>query len=189
MIDAVTKAEEFLAENAKVTLKLSNSKKEIDLKKLEKLICEHKGHKVVLHVNRSNLAYTYASQSDLYSAVRRGVLTPEHIIRTKRKPLVLQDSNFEKAILEYEEFYKSYFEIFATNEICLNPAPNYAVVKDYGIICFGKNEKEASIINDIVEHTMLAVLRADQLGGYKSINVAESFAMEYWELEQAKLRK
>ena len=189
MIDAVTKAEEFLAENAKVTLKLSNSKKEIDLKKLEKLISEHKGHKVVLHVNRSNLAYTYASQSDLYSAVRRGVLTPEHIIRTKRKPLVLQDSNFEKAILEYEEFYKSYFEIFATKEICLNPAPNYAVVKDYGIITFGKDAKEASIINDIVEHTMLAVLRADMLGGYKSINVAESFAMEYWELEQAKLRK
>ena len=189
MIDAVTKAEEFLNENAKVTLKLSNSKKEIDLKKLQKVISSHKGFPVTLHVNRSNLAYTYATQEDLCHAVRRGVLTPEHIIRTKRKPLVLQDGDFEKALTEYEGYYKKYFETFATNEICLSPTPNYAVVKDYGIICFGKDAKEAAIINDIVEHTMLAVLRADMLGGYKSINVAESFEMEYWELEQAKLKK
>jgi len=35
---------------------------------------------------------------------------------------------------------------------------------------------------------MRAVLRADALGGYRSIGEAESFAMEYWELEQAKLK-
>ena len=189
MIDAVTKAEEFLAQNAKVTLKLSNSKKEIDLKKIERLISGHKGHHVVLHVNRSNLAYTYATQANLYNAVQRGVLTPEHIIRTKRVPLILETNNFEEAIEEYERLYKEYFETFARDEICLNPAPNYAIIKDYGVISFGKDVKEASIINDIIEHTMLAVLRADMLGGYKSINVAESFAMEYWELEQAKLKK
>jgi len=56
-------------------------------------------------------------------------------------------------------------------------------------VSFGKNQKEANIINDIVEHTMMAVLRADKLGGYQSINLEDSFAMEYWELEQAKLKK
>jgi rhamnose utilization protein RhaD (predicted bifunctional aldolase and dehydrogenase) len=35
---------------------------------------------------------------------------------------------------------------------------------------------------------MMAMLRAEQLGGYISLNEADSFAMEYWELEQAKLR-
>jgi rhamnose utilization protein RhaD (predicted bifunctional aldolase and dehydrogenase) len=35
---------------------------------------------------------------------------------------------------------------------------------------------------------MLAMLRAEQLGGYVSLSEADSFAMEYWELEQAKLR-
>jgi rhamnose utilization protein RhaD (predicted bifunctional aldolase and dehydrogenase) len=189
MIDAVTKAEEFLSENAKVTLKLSNSKKEIDTQKLQKIISQHKGFPVALHVSRSNIAYTYATHENLSLFVSRGVLTPEHIIRTKRKPLVLLDDDFEVAIEEYVAEYKEYFETFASDEICLNPAPNYAVVKDYGIITFGKDAKEASIINDIIEHTMLAVLRADMLGGYKSINLSDSFAMEYWELEQAKLRK
>ena len=54
---------------------------------------------------------------------------------------------------------------------------------------FGKTLKEAEIIRDINEHTMKAMLRAEQLGGYESLNAKDSFAMEYWELEQAKLRK
>ena len=35
---------------------------------------------------------------------------------------------------------------------------------------------------------MMAVLRADKLGGYESISLKKSFDMEYWELEQAKLK-
>ena len=70
----------------------------------------------------------------------------------------------------------------------INPTPNWAVVKNYGTVSFGKNEKEASIIEDINNHTMTAVLKADMLGGYKSISLADSFDMEYWELEQAKLK-
>ena len=190
MIDAVTKAENYLKEHAQVTLKLSHTMKHIDEKKLHHVISKHKGYDVVLHVNRSNLAYTYASHENLASFASRGVLTPEHIIRTKRKPVILDGNNFEEIIEEYEKWYQEYFETFASEDmICLNPAPNYAVVKDFGIITFGKDEKEASIINDIVEHTMLAVLRADMLGGYKSISITDSFEMEYWELEQAKLRK
>ena len=54
---------------------------------------------------------------------------------------------------------------------------------------FGKSEKESNVLNDVVEHTMMAVLRADRLGGYESISLKDSFEMEYWELEQAKLRK
>jgi rhamnose utilization protein RhaD (predicted bifunctional aldolase and dehydrogenase) len=70
----------------------------------------------------------------------------------------------------------------------LNAAPNYMIIKNLAVISFGKTPKEAAIINDIVEHTMKAVLRADKLGGYKSISLKDSFAMEYWELEQAKLK-
>ena len=67
--------------------------------------------------------------------------------------------------------------------------PKYVVVKDFGVVSFGKSQKEADVINDIVSHTMMAVLRADKLGGYKSISHKDSFEMEYWELEQAKLKK
>jgi len=189
MINAVTKAEKFLQEFAKITLKNSKTEKKIDIKQLQNIISKHEGFEVVLNVNNSDLAYTYASKNDLESSTCRGVLTPEHIIRTKRVPLVLKDDNFEEAIKKYEDDYIKYFKEFSSDEICLNPSPNYTVIKDFGIVSFGKNEKEATIINNIVEHTMQAVLQADMLGGYKSINKKDSFAMEYWELEQAKLRK
>jgi len=56
-------------------------------------------------------------------------------------------------------------------------------------VYFGKNEKEANIIKDIIQHTIKAVLQADILGGYQSISVEDSFNMEYWELEQNKLKR
>jgi rhamnose utilization protein RhaD (predicted bifunctional aldolase and dehydrogenase) len=189
MIEAVNQAEEFLETHAPLYIQNLYVKKEFDTKALQKKISKEKGFEVSLHVNTSPLAKFYASQPDLKQFATRGVLTPEHIIRTKRYPLILEDTTLEKAFFEYEQEYISYFQTFAKDEICLNPAPNFAIVKDFGVISFGKNEKEASIINDIVEHTMLAVLKADKLGGYVSINEAQSFEMEYWELEQAKLKK
>ena len=106
-----------------------------------------------------------------------------------RKDYGNREQNIEVELNDYMDAYHKYFETFSTDEICLNPAPNYAVIKNVGVVLFGKNEKECSVMNDIVEHTMMAVLRADKLGGYESISLKDSFAMEYWELEQAKLKK
>ncbi|HIP44408.1 MAG TPA: oxidoreductase [Sulfurospirillum arcachonense] len=188
MIEAVSVAEEFLNQNAKLDINPLPSQKYLNLDKLKVLIEHHKGHKVSLHVNKSALALFYASKENLKEFATRGVLTPEHIIRTKRVPMVIEDE-MEEAIYDFMGEYKKYFEEFSSNEICLNVAPNYAVIKDFGIVTFGKNEKEASILNDIVEHTMLAVLRADKLGGYQGISLKDCFEMEYWELEQAKVKK
>lgn len=188
MIEEVSVAEEFLNQNAKLDINPLPSQKYLNLDKLKVLIEHHKGHKVSLHVNKSALALFYASKENLKEFATRGVLTPEHIIRTKRVPMVIEDE-MEEAIYDFMGEYKKYFEEFSSNEICLNVAPNYAVIKDFGIVTFGKNEKEASILNDIVEHTMLAVLRADKLGGYQGISLKDCFEMEYWELEQAKVKK
>ena len=186
MINAVTKAEKFLEENALYELK-NLEIKDFDTQALLELISKEKATDIVCKVNQTPLALYYSSLDK--KSITRGVLTPEHIIRTKRVPLVIEDENIQKAIDEYKTSYKNYFDKFAKNEIMLNPAPNYAIVKGFGLITFGKNEKEANILNDIVSHTLNAVLQADKLGGYKSISLADSFEMEYWELEQAKLKK
>ncbi len=189
MIDAVTKAEEFLDENAQIQIEKFIPKAEVDLEELQKILSNEKGYEVSLKVNQSPLALHYASQRDLKTFATRGVLTPEHIIRTKKEPLILEDNNIQKAIDKYKENYIEYFKKFAKDEVMLNPSPNWIVVKNYGTITIGKNEKEANIIDDITTHTMKAVLQADKLGGYESISLKNSFEMEYWELEQAKLKK
>ncbi|RLA58142.1 MAG: oxidoreductase, partial [Epsilonproteobacteria bacterium] len=180
MIDAVSLAEVFLEEFASVDLVELEAKafdvEDLDIDKFR-------------HINQTPLAVHYASQENLRAKVTRGVLTPEHIIRTKRVPLVVEDWDIEYALKHYIVDYETYFSAYKTDEIMLNTNPKYAVIKDFGIVTFGKTQKEADVINDVISHTMMAVLRADKLGGYKSISVADSFDMEYWELEQAKLRK
>ncbi|MDQ7045185.1 MAG: class II aldolase/adducin family protein [Sulfurimonas sp.] len=181
MIDAVTKAEEFLSANAEV---------EIELKEARKFDVESLRHIAeFMKVNISPLAQHYASQDNLAEFACRGVLTPEHIIRTKRVPMLLEDGDVDVALEIFKLEYENYFRHFRTDEIMLDTSPKYAVIKDFGVVSFGKSQKEVDVINDIVTHTMQAVLEADKLGGYKSISHKDSFAMEYWELEQAKLKK
>ena len=179
MIEAVTLAEDFLAENAEVVFDvIEPTSFELDDLKLDKF----------MHVNQTPLAVHYAAQKDLRAKVTRGVLTPEHILRTKRVPLVVEDWDVEDALRHFKVAYEAYFNAYKTDEIMLDTKPKYAVVKNFGVVTFGKTQKEADVINDVIEHTMMAVLRADKLGGYKSISIADSFDMEYWELEQAKIK-
>jgi rhamnose utilization protein RhaD (predicted bifunctional aldolase and dehydrogenase) len=179
MIDAVSLAENFLDNNTNIDIK------DINFTNFETTIFTSK----FINVNTSKLAQFYSTQDNLNKFATRGVLTPEHVIRTKRTPLIIENNNIDKLLEDYKEKYLSYFNKYAKNEICLDPNPKYAVIKDFGIVSFGNTQKEADIINDIITHTMLAVLKADQLGGYKSISEKDTFDMEYWELEQIKLKK
>lgn len=180
MIEAVTKAEKFLDEYALVDLVEVKAKTfDVDDLKIDKF----------MHINQTSLALHYASLENLRASVTRGVLTPEHIIRTKRIPLVIEDGDAEDALKHFKVAYETYFNAYKRDEIMLDPNPKYAVIQDFGVVSFGKTQKEADVINDVVSHTMMAVLRADKLGGYQSISISDSFDMEYWELEQAKLKK
>jgi len=189
MINGVTKAEDFLEKNAPLVIEKYMPRAELDIENLQRIISKEKGYDVFVKVNQSPLALHYASQRNIQDIATRGVLTPEHIIRTKRNPMIIEDSDIQKAIDLFEEEYLEYYNEFTANEIMLNPTANWAVVKNYGTVSFGKDEKEASIIEDINNHTMKAVLQSDMLGGYKSISLSDCFDMEYWELEQAKLKK
>ena len=189
MIAAVSRAEVFLDENAVVEIIHKYVHSDCDITRVIKTMSEYKGHEVHIAINQSPLAAFYASQENLREFASRGVLTPEHIIRTKRVPLIMEDTDLIGGIERYIEAYKEYFNKYATDEVMLNPAPNYMIIKNLAVVSFGRTREEAKVIYDIVEHTMLAVLRADKLGGYESISEKDSFAMEYWELEQAKLKK
>ncbi len=180
MIRAVTIAEDYI--------KKSKKRKVHDLEEIKRLISEAKGYEVVMRVNESKLAREFASKEseDLYG---RGVLTPEHIIRTKRVPILFKD-NYQEELQKYIDDYIDYFDRYSSgSEIMLNPAPNWAVLRDFGTVSFGKDEREAKIIEDINNHTMRAMIDAKRFGGYRSISEEESFFMEYWELEQNKLKK
>lgn len=195
MIELAGMAEDFLAE--KTHLPEAKAEQEISedyLTALTDCVAKIKSpetpENIIGLVNESTVSQVFAQQSDAVLE-QVSVLTPDHIIRTKQKPVVLSGDieRIEAEVQAYVAAYQDYFNRFQTHEICLNPAPHYAVIKGVGSVAFGQSEKEVEIIQDINNHTFEAILRAQDLGGYRPLSEAELFEMEYWELEQAKLKK
>lgn len=71
----------------------------------------------------------------------------------------------------------------------LDPAPRVVLDKTLGLLTVGRSAKEAKIISDIYRHTIEIIQRAERLGGWRALPARDIFDVEYWELEQAKLRK
>ena len=188
-IELVDKAEQYLKNNnAVLNIKEQNSNiATLQLAQIRKEVSTLKGCATISILNDSNEAINFSSQN-IKMISQKGPLTPDHVIRTKRIPVILGD-DFTNDLKNYVTEYKNYFEDNKTNEILLNSAPNFAILKNNGTLSFGKNAKEANIIKDINNHTFEAILKAEKLGGYKALSAKNIFDVEYWELEQAKLKK
>ena len=172
-------------------LKATHPVELLELASIRKEISTLKGHATISLFNDSPLA-SYFSRQDIKKISQQGPLTPDHVIRTKRVPAILtisSSSSPEVELKDYIDKYEQYFQDNKTDETLLNPAPNFAILKEKGSLSFGKNAKEANIIKDINEHTYEAILKAEKLGGYKALDASKIFEVEYWSLEQAKLKK
>lgn len=187
-IELVDKAEKYLeAKGAVLHVEKSDASLELlTLAKIRKEVSNLKGAATIAILNDSDLAL-YFSKQDVEKIALRGPLTPDHVIRTKRIPAILGD-DFNADLAGFVKEYKEYFEANKKDETLLNPAPNFAILKDNGTLSFGANAKEANIIKDINDHTYEAILKAEKLGGYKALSAANIFEVEYWSLEQAKLK-
>lgn len=188
-IALVDKAEKFLDETTLLfTMCVPGTLSPVVLERLRERVSELRGCEIVLKTIDTIDACTLSKLPALEDIVHHGNLTPEHVIRTKPFPAIIAD-DADRGIDDFVEAYKRYFDEHASAEhIMLDIAPRYAIIKEVGAVVFGKDEKEATIIKDIVEHTIRAILQAEMLGGWQSLKPKDIFAMEYWELEQAKLK-
>jgi rhamnose utilization protein RhaD (predicted bifunctional aldolase and dehydrogenase)/NAD(P)-dependent dehydrogenase (short-subunit alcohol dehydrogenase family) len=129
----------------------------------------------------------FVGRADLESLATRGPLTPDHVIRTKRVPLVGRD------VAAYADAYRVYVERNAARAagplVPIDPAPRVILDPEIGMLTVGSTAADAAIAADIYRHTMPVLARSeDHLGGYRALPEADLFDVEYWELEQAKLR-
>ena len=188
-IELVDKAEQYLKnQGASLKIKKSTSKiSALELAKIRKEVSTLKGSATISILNDSNEAINFSSEN-IDTISQQGPLTPDHVIRTKRLPVII-GKNYKSNLKKYVKNYKKYFKDNKTDETLLNPAPNFAILRDNGTLSFGKSTKEANIIKDINNHTFEAILKAEKLGGYKALSAKNIFDVEYWELEQAKLKK
>ncbi|KRT53570.1 bifunctional aldolase/short-chain dehydrogenase [endosymbiont of Ridgeia piscesae] len=156
------------------------------LSALRQSLSEAAGQPMLLQSHRSPEAMSFCGRDNLATISQQGPATPDHVIRTKRLPMLGSD------VAAYAEAYRDYFEQQspqARNPVqILDPAPRVVLDPQLGMLSIGKSAKEAGIVADIYHHTMQIIQRAEQLGGWRALPASNIFDVEYWELEQAKLR-
>ncbi|MBI5023443.1 MAG: bifunctional aldolase/short-chain dehydrogenase [Candidatus Omnitrophica bacterium] len=201
MIRLVTKAEDYLKKKRAAIHFTKKSVKEdlLQLAGIRRIVSRVRGGAVIAKWNPGDRQVAFANHPEAGGIATRGPLTPDHVIRTKRIPVIV-DQDPEKDIERFASEYRQYFirqnrtrlrrdRHAAAGLKALDPAPRWAVWPGYGTISFGTTLDEANIINDITEHTINAILAAEKLGGWQALPEKDIFEIEYWELEQAKLNK
>ena len=132
-----------------------------------------------------------------------GVVTPDHVIRTKARPLIVPapeagklDDFRTRAKIAVERYVDDYRAYFARNNANarppkkpLDPMPRVILVPGLGLFGLGKSAKDAAIAADIAETAIDVITDAESIGRFTSIPEKDIFDVEYWSLEQAKLGK
>lgn len=155
------------------------------------------GGGVHTHARGSGALPDLSAQAGLADAVSRGTVTPDHVIRIKPWPLIATAQDCEADLVakidDFAVSYRSYFDENATRSATplamLDTLPRVVLVPGLGVIGIGRSAGEAAINADLAEQNLRVVAAAEALGTYQPISRQEQFLIEYWELEQAKLRK
>jgi rhamnose utilization protein RhaD (predicted bifunctional aldolase and dehydrogenase)/NAD(P)-dependent dehydrogenase (short-subunit alcohol dehydrogenase family) len=144
----------------------------------------------------------YVNGAELGDYSQRGVVTPDHIIRTKNTPLVLPApevgrlEEFAKAVREAVAAFAARYDAYFERENAgvggikskLDASPRVVLVPGVGLFGLGRTAKDASIAADLAENTVRVVTDAEAIGRYEPLPELDLFALEYWSLEQAKLK-
>ncbi len=192
MIELVARAEEYLKTNsawdlpAPAATRPSGSLRG-EISTLRQEISAAAGHPMLLSTDMTPTCLSFARRADISTLSQQGPATPDHVIRTKRLPLLGRD------VAGYTAAYRRYFEenspLSKDEKTMLDPAPRMVLDPELGLCSLGRSARDAAIINDIYRHTLEIIQRASLLGGYQALPAHDIFDVEYWDLEQAKLRK
>ena len=170
---------------------------------LRGLLSEDKDQKFILNYRTNkNLNYFINGQDvKRYSGI--GTATPDHVIRVKPFPLVItpkENSTIEdfKKLAEksFNDYRKKYVRYFNTNKkkvkgkkTMLDTSPRVILVQNVGLFSAGDSLKASKIAGDLTETNARVISSVEETTKYKFIPEKDLFDVEYWSLEQAKIKK
>ena len=153
----------------------------------------------VFDLRNGKHTHNFLKRADLEALSKRGMASPDHVLRTKGQPLVLRSADMVsrrriKAKVEaFANDYRSYFERQAPKadepKKQLTPDPKHAWIEGIGIVGISGNAKAASAAADLAEQNIHVRAIGEDKGGFYPLNEKNMFDCEYWSLEQAKLGK
>ncbi|MGK5448705.1 bifunctional aldolase/short-chain dehydrogenase [Streptomyces radiopugnans] len=153
------------------------------------------------HFTDTGAVLDFLSRAEHPRLAALGTSCPDHFLRTKVRPLVLDlpaTAPLEEAVArlkelhaEYRAEYRAYYERHAAPD---SPAmrgadPAIVLVPGVGMFSFGKDKQTARVAGEFYVNAINVMRGAEAVSSYSPIEESEKFRIEYWELEEAKLRR
>ncbi len=146
------------------------------------------GYPLLLRWQYDPLSVGFSKLDSVAELVSRGPLTPDHSIHTKPFAAVFS-ADPGPGLQQFSDDYLNYFNQHAqAHHQCLDLLPRVGVWRDRGMVYLAPTVKRLDIVADIYRHTLQAIQWGEALGGWTALPHQDLFDLEYWELEQAKLK-
>ena len=195
-IELVTRAEQYLSRRGAWNLSIAPAPapshmapREVaqEMAQLRADVSRVAGAPMILTASQAPAQLRFIHRDDLGVVSQQGPATPDHVIRTKRLPLIGRN------VANYAEAYTAYFAEHAARSAqkltMLDPAPRVILDPDFGMVTVGRSAKDAAITGEIYSHTIDIITRAALLEGWQALPAHYIFDVEYWDLEQIKLKR
>ena len=167
------------------------------------LLSENKDQKFIINYRINQKLRYFINGKNLKTYSSKGTATPDHVIRVKPFPLIItpkKNSTIEefkvvakKAFDNYRKKYINYFNVNKNKvkgkKIMLDTSPRVVLVQNVGLFSVGKDLKSAKIAGDLTETNAKVISSVEETSNYKFIPEKDLFDVEYWSLEQAKIKK
>ncbi|WP_121750880.1 bifunctional aldolase/short-chain dehydrogenase [Streptomyces sp. E2N166] len=153
------------------------------------------------HFTDSETVLDFLSRTEHPRLAALGTSCPDHFLRTKVRPLVLDlpaGAPLEQAIArltelhaEYRAEYRAYYERHAVpgSPAMRGADPAIVLVPGVGMFSFGKDKQTARVAGEFYVNAINVMRGAEAVSAYSPIEESEKFRIEYWDLEEAKLRR
>lgn len=157
--------------------------------------------RAVGHYKDDDVVLDFLSREGHHEVAMRGTSCPDHFLRTKVRPLIVDspaDAPLEVVVArlkelheEYRQEYSAYYQRYATEA---SPAmrgadPTIFLVPGIGMFSFGKDSQTARVAGEFYTNAINVMTGAESISTYRPIDESEKFRIEYWQLEEDKLKR
>ncbi len=191
MIALVSEAERYLDQRQSWNIRYASAParpvKRTEIAQLRQALSKSAGGPMIMTVRDTEKYLAFARHAEVARISQQGPATPDHVIRTKLIAMIGRD------VAAYAEMYGAYFARNAPHakekKTMLDPAPRMVLDPGFGFAAAGRTAKDAAIVAELYDHSIDVFMRAEGIGGWHALPEKNLFEVEYWDLEQAKLRK
>ena len=167
------------------------------------LLSNNKDQKFVVNYRLNKHLKYFMNGKNVRSYSSKGTATPDHVIRVKPFPLIITPKK-NSSIVEFkvaakkafENYRKKYINYFNVNKnkvkgkkVMLDASPRVVLVQNVGVFAVGKDLSSAKIAGDLTETNAKVIASVEETSTYKFVLEKDLFDVQYWSLEQAKIKK